>query len=110
MRRWTRWLAASVLIAVFLVVTGGPGIKEQRLSCHKCRNLKYVTTRNFLFIHGTPVEREEQAFPIPEGHVHDWWQCGSFKSQGIGGWLGESVACQPNRYKDAVEMHMDDHQ
>ena len=62
MRRWpSRLVALAVLAASFVAV--GPGIEEQRFSCHKCRNLKYVTTRNFLFVHDTPMEREGNGFP-----------------------------------------------
>jgi hypothetical protein len=102
MRRWaSRLLEIAVVVA--LVAAIGPGIEEQRLSCHKCRNLKYVTTRNFLFIHGTPTEREDDRFPIPSGHVHEWWRYSTFKSQGIGGWFDESVACKSSVYKDGTD-------
>ncbi len=99
MRRWISSLIALALVAAF-VVAAGPGIEEQRFSCHKCRNLKYVTTRNFLFVHDTRTEREEEQFPVPSGHVHEWWLYSTFTSQGIGGWLGSSVGCQPSTYKD----------
>ena len=101
MRRWLIRLVAVAVLAAF-VVAAGPGIEEQRFSCHKCRNLKYVTAHNFLFVHGTPMEREDERFPIPSGHVHEWWRYSTFKSQGIGGWLGESVGCQPSVYKDGM--------
>jgi hypothetical protein len=106
MRRWIEILVVLALV-VAVVVAVGPGIEEQRFSCHKCRNLKYVTTRNFLFLHGTPTEREDDHFSIPNGHIHEWWRYSTFKSPGIGGWLHESVGCQPTMYKDGMNSQDD---
>ena len=99
MLRWIKRLS-PIAVALAIVIAIGPGIEEQRFSCHKCRNLKYVTTRSFLFVHGTPKEREEIRFPVPNGHVHEWWRYSTLTSQGIGGWLDSSVGCQPNMFKD----------
>jgi hypothetical protein len=101
MLRWNRRLIA-VAVAATLVIAVAPGVEERRYSCHTCRNLKYVTTRSFLFVRGTPIGREEEQFPISDGHAHDWWWYSTFKSQGIGGWLYNSVACRPSMYKDGV--------
>jgi hypothetical protein len=103
MRFWiTGFLALPVIVA--FVVVAGPAVEEQRYSCHKCRNLKCVTTRTFVFVHGASMEREDDRFPIPDGHVHEWWRYSTFKSQGIGGRLGKSVECRPSMYKDGLYL------
>ncbi len=100
MRHWIIRLL-PIAVALALLVAMAPGIEEQRFSCHKCRNLKYVTTRSFLFVRGTPTQREEIRVAVPNGHIHEWWLYSTFKSQGIGGWLDTSVGCQPTMFKDA---------
>jgi hypothetical protein len=91
-------------VAAALLLLAAPGRDQRWYSCHKCRNFKTTTVRSFFFLHGRTIEDEDNRFPIPPGHVHEWWMYSRSFSQGVGGWLGAGIACTCVMYKDEMQF------
>ncbi len=88
----------TLLSLAILVV--GVRYREERYSCHVCRELKNVGMTTFW---GCPIRRgETQVRPGQPGpsHEHPWWRYSTYTRDGLGGWLGEGAACSSSMYRD----------
>ena len=99
MRRWLMRLVAVEVVAA-LGVAVGPGIEEQKLSCHKCRNLKYVTPRLSPLISAPRLKGRLYGAPrglYGRGRRRPWQSQGELPdrgSNGMGDGWGRPMRCR----------------
>jgi hypothetical protein len=89
------WLAV-----VFVFLAAGYQQEGRSYSCHQCRNMKTQTITRFWFIPVALSQAAHQTYPIERGHTHDWYRYSRYRLIGYKGWLGASVACRSERYRD----------